>query len=131
MAKLAVACCNQNISRGARRKVLFQLQVDIIRVIEDEEPISVGLTRKPAQTCLHRSLSIYWGNGLEIRLNSVFIRGVDVEDIKEAYKISSLANDWLILFDQLAYRLSLDSSINLNASWLFPAPPRPCNTKMR
>jgi len=63
---------------------LLQLQVDIVCVIEDEEPISVGLTRKPAQARLHRSLRISWGNGLEIGLNSIFTRSVDVEDIEEA-----------------------------------------------
>ena len=63
---------------------MVQLQIHIIRVIEDEEPISVGSTRKPAQTRLHCSLSISWGNRLEIRLNSAFACGVDVEDIEEA-----------------------------------------------
>ena len=84
MAKLSIPCCNKKISRGARRKVLLQIQVDIVRVIEDEEPISVGLTRKPVQTRIHCSLSISWGNSLEICLNSIFARGVDVEDIEKA-----------------------------------------------
>ena len=64
---------------------MLQPQVDIVCVIEDEEPISVGLTRKPAQTCLHCSLGISWGYRLKIRLNSVFARGINVEDI-ETYK---------------------------------------------
>ena len=63
---------------------MLQLQVDIVRVVEDEEPISVCLTRKPAQARLDCLLSISWGNGLEIGLNGVFARGVNIEDIRKA-----------------------------------------------
>jgi len=132
MAKLSVPCSNNNISKRARRKVFPQLQVNIVRIVEEEEPISVGLASKPMQTCIHCLFGFYWRNGLEIRSKSLFSRGVNVEDVGEANNnILSKIAVISVLFDQLAYRLPLDSSTNLNASWLFPAPPRPYNTKMR
>ena len=133
MAKLSVARCNENISRGTWRKEFLQLQVDIVCVIENKEPVSIGVARKPTQACIYGSLGISWSDRLEIRCNSLFTRGVNIEDIGETKRIECSVNllSSLTLFGRLAYRLSLDSSINLNASWLFPAPPRPYNTKMR
>ena len=84
MTKLSVAGGNNNISRRAGRKIILQLQVDIVRVIEDKEPISIGLACEPAQTCIYCLLGLSWGNGLEVRLNSLFARGVNVEYIKKA-----------------------------------------------
>ena len=95
---------------------MLQLQVDIVRVIEDEEPILVGLARKPTQTHIHSLLGFSWDNCLKIRFNSVLVCGVNVEDIGEAENIKLLLNHSLLSCDGLVYRLPLDSSINLNAS---------------
>jgi hypothetical protein len=92
MAKLSVACRNQDIARHTWRKESFQLQVDIICVVKEEKPVSLALTCKPTQTCTDRSLSISWSDGLKIRLKSLLIGRVNVEDVGEAenekYKLS-------------------------------------------
>jgi hypothetical protein len=92
MAKLSVACRNQNIARHTWRKEFLQLQVDIVCVIKDEKPVSLALARNPTQTRICRSLSISWSDGLKIRLKSLFISRVNVEDVGEAenekYKLS-------------------------------------------
>jgi len=133
MAKLSVACCDENFSRQARREELLQLQVDIVRIIEEQEPVSVGLVCKPTQTRINGSLGISWGDGFEICLKCLFTGSINIEDVGEAMiiiKFVSKSRSYGSMFDGLAYRLFLDSSMNLNASWLFPAPPRPCSTKM-
>jgi len=84
MAKLSIACCDEDIPRGTRRKVFLQLQVNIVRVVEDKKPISIDLACKPTQTRVHCSFGMSWGNGLEICLNSIFTRGVNVEYLGEA-----------------------------------------------
>ena len=86
MPKLSIPCCNKYISKRARRKVFLQIQVDIVRIVEDQEPISVGLVRKPPQTCIYCSLCISCCNGFEIRLKGLFARGVNIEDFGEALK---------------------------------------------
>jgi len=130
VAKLSVARCNENIARGTGGKVFLQPQVDIVSVVEDEEPVPISLARKPPQTRIHALLCFSRDNVLKIRLNGLLICSVNVEDIGETRKMS-LVNNRLILSNQSIYRLPFDSSINLNASWLFPAPPRPCSTKIR
>jgi hypothetical protein len=84
IAKLLVACRNQDIARHTRRKEFIQLQFDIVCVVKEEKPVSLALGCKPTQTRIDRSLSISWSDGLKIRLKSLFISRVDVEDIGEA-----------------------------------------------
>ena len=84
MAKLSVACGNQDITRHTRRKEFLQLQVDIVCVVKEEKPVSLALACKPTQTCTDRSLSIFWSDGLKIRLESLLIGRVNVEDVGEA-----------------------------------------------
>ena len=84
MAKLSVACRNQDISRHTRRKEFLQLQVDIVCVVKEEKPVSLALSCKPMQTRICRSLGISWSDGLKIRLKSLLIGRVNVEDVGEA-----------------------------------------------
>jgi hypothetical protein len=84
MAKLSVACRNQDIARHTRRKEFLQLQVDIVCVVKKEKPVSLALACKPTQTRICRSLSISWSDGLKIRLKSLLICRVNVEDVGEA-----------------------------------------------
>ena len=84
IAKPLVACCNQDIARHTRRKGFLQLQVDIVCVVKDEKPVSLALACKPTQTRSCRSLSISWSDSLKIRLKSLFIGRVKVEDVGEA-----------------------------------------------
>jgi len=119
MVKLSVAYCDENFSRQARREELLQLQVDIVRIIEEQEPVSVGLVCKPMQTRINGSLGISWGNGFEICLKGLFTRGINIKDAGEAMiiiKFVSKSQSYISMFGGLAYRLSLDSSMNLNAS---------------
>jgi hypothetical protein len=83
-AKLLVACRNQDIARHTRRKEFLQLQVDIVCVVKEEKPASLALACKPMQTRTDRSLSISWSDGLKIRLKSLLIGRVNVEDVGEA-----------------------------------------------
>jgi len=84
MAKLSITCRNKNTSRGARRKVILQVQVNIVRIVEDQKPITVSVVRKPTETRIHGVLGSPWDNGLKIRFNTVLVCGVNVEDIREA-----------------------------------------------
>jgi len=84
VAKLSIACCNQNISTPTWREKLLQLQVDVVSVVEVKQPGSVDLACKPLQNPIHGSLSISWRNGLEIRSKSLFTRGVNVEDLRKS-----------------------------------------------
>ncbi len=84
MAKLSVACRNQDISRHTRRKEFLQLQVDIVCVVKEEKPVSLALSCKPMQTRICRSLGISWSDGLKIRLKRLLIGRVNVEDVGEA-----------------------------------------------
>jgi hypothetical protein len=94
VAKLSVACRDQDIPRHTRRKEFLQLQVDIVCVVKEEKPVSLALSCKPTQTRTCRSLSISWSNGLKIYLKSLLIGRINVEDIGEAenekYKLSPI-----------------------------------------
>ena len=84
IAKLSVACRNQDIARHTRRKEFLQFQFDIVCVVKEEKPVSLALACKPTQTRTDRSLSIFWSDSLKIRLKSLFIGRVKVEDVGEA-----------------------------------------------
>jgi hypothetical protein len=92
MAKLSVACRNQDIARHTRRKDILQLQADIVGIVKEEKPVSLTLACKPTQTRTCRPLSIFWSDGLKIRLKGLLIGRVNVENVREAenekYKLS-------------------------------------------
>ena len=105
MAKLSITCRNKNTSRGARRKVILQVQVNIVRIVEDQKPITVSVVRKPTETRIHGVLGSPWDNGLKIRFNTVLVCGVNVEDIREAEKtvvsksqFDFMAPDWYTVY---------------------------------
>jgi len=74
------------MTKCALRKEFIQPQVDIVGIVEVEQPVSVGLTCKPLQIPVHGPLRSSWRNGFEIRSKSLFTRSVNVEDLGKAEK---------------------------------------------
>jgi hypothetical protein len=90
MTKLSIACCNQDISRCTWRKEFLQLQVNIICIVEEEQPVSIALVRKPTQTPIYRLLNIIRSDSRTRSISSVCsIGSINVEDIREAEKPQS------------------------------------------
>jgi len=81
MTQLSIPCSNQDISRCTWRKEFLQLQLNIICVVEEEQPVSIALVRKPTQTPIYRLLNIIRSDGLEIHFQCLFIGSVNVEDV--------------------------------------------------
>jgi len=81
MTQLSIPCRNQDISRRTWRKEFLQLQVNIICVVEEEQPVSIALVRKPTQTPIYRLLNIIRSDSLKIRFKCLFIGSVNVEDV--------------------------------------------------
>ncbi|EKM76137.1 hypothetical protein AGABI1DRAFT_87462 [Agaricus bisporus var. burnettii JB137-S8] len=53
MAKLSITCCNQDVSRLTLRNEIIQFQVHIVRVVEEEKPVPLGLAGKPMETLIY------------------------------------------------------------------------------
>jgi hypothetical protein len=89
MTQLSIACCNQDISRCTWRKVFLQLQVNIICVVEEQQPVSIALVRKPTQTPIYRLLNIIRSDSHKVHFKCSLIGSVNVEEVREAEKPQS------------------------------------------